>query len=169
MIWMGNFSLNEISLIIFNIISYLLILLLPKRLNNEVTCISLLLGLATGMLFDFTLGGGILDFYRQNDTNHYELFDLFYYSLFAPFGYLFMYFYNLLHINKLTFIFYITFWAFFGIAMQWIFTLLHILTYQHNYKLTYSFPIFLLTQTLTGIFYVFITKKDSKAQPNTNS
>jgi hypothetical protein len=79
----------------------------------------------------------------------------------APFGYFFVYFYYELRINKITFIFYITAWSIIGITFQWIATLLHILTYQNNYQLSYSFPIFLLTQTLTGIFYVFITSNDS--------
>lgn len=162
MIWIDNFSLNEISLIIMNVIGYSFMMFLPKKLNREVACISVLAGLSTGMLFDFTLGGGLLDFYKQNDSNHYELFDVFYYSLFAPVGYYFMYFYHVLRINKLTFIFYITAWSFIGITVQWIFTLLNILTYQNNYQLSYSFPIFLLIQTLTGIFYVFITRNNSK-------
>ena len=162
MIWIGNFSLNEISLIVMNVIGYLFMLFLPKKLSREVTCISVLAGLTTGLLFDFTIGGGILDFYKQNDTNHYELFDVFYYSLFAPSGYFFMYFYKVLRINKVTFIFYITVWSIIGIAVQWIFTLLHILTYQNNFQLSYSFPIFLLTQTLTGLYYVFITSNSDR-------
>ncbi|ULT58179.1 hypothetical protein L1999_06515 [Neobacillus drentensis] len=164
MIWIGHFDLNEISLIIFNVIAYSLMFFLPKRLSREVTCISVLSGLTTGMLFDFTIGGGILDFYRQNDTNHYELFDLFYYSLFAPFGYFFMYYYNVLRINKITFIVYITAWSIIGITFQWIATLLNILTYQNHYRLPYSFPIFLIIQTLTGIYYVFITSNSSRKQ-----
>ena len=164
MIWIGHFDLNEIALIIFNVIAYSLMFFLPKRLSKEVTCISVLSGLTTGMLFDFTIGGGILDFYRQNDTNHYELFDLFYYSLFAPFGYFFMYYYNVLRINKITFIVYITAWSIIGITFQWIATLLNILTYQNNYRLSYSFPIFLFIQTLTGIYYVFISSNSSRKQ-----
>jgi hypothetical protein len=162
MIWIDKFSLNEISLIIMNVIGYSLMMFLQKKLSREVAFISVLAGLSTGMLFDFTIGGGLVDFYRQNDSNHYELFDLFYYSLFAPFGYFFMYFYHVLRINKITFIFYITAWSLIGITVQWVSTLLHILTYQNNYQLAYSFPIFLLTQTLTGIFYVFITTNNSK-------
>ena len=73
-----------------------------------------------------------------------------------------MYFYHVLRINKITLIFYITAWSVMGITVQWIFTILHILTYQKNYQLWYSFPIFLLTQTLTGIFYVFITSNNSR-------
>ncbi|MCM3444623.1 hypothetical protein ACUIJN_19790 [Metabacillus halosaccharovorans] len=160
MVWIENFSLNEISLLIFNIIGYSLLFFLPKRLSREVKCLSVLAGLTTGMLFDFTIGGGILDFYRQNDTNHYELFDVFYYTLFGAFGYFFMYFYDKFRVNKVTFIYYITAWSIVGILVQWLFTKLHILTYQNNYELAYSFPIFLLIQTLTGFFYIFITNNN---------
>ncbi|MFS0634927.1 hypothetical protein AB1K84_03405 [Mesobacillus foraminis] len=157
-----NFSTNEISLILLNLGGYLLMFLLPKKLNREVACLSILSGLATGMLFDFTIGGGVLDFYRQNDSNHYEVFDVVYYALFAPAGYFFMYFYSMLHINKRSFIFYITAWALLALALQWVFTLLDILTYQNNYKLIYSFPIFLTTQAIAGIFYEFITDGNQK-------
>lgn len=162
MVWIDKFSLNEMSLIIFVIIGYSIMFFLPKRLNREVTCLSVLAGLTTGMLFDFTIGGGLLDFYRQNDTNHYELFDVIYYLLFGPFGYFFMYFYNVLRVNKVTFIYYITAWSIIGITVQWLFTQLNILTYQNNYQLSYSFPIFLLIQTLTGFYYIFITTNSSK-------
>ena len=162
MIWIGTFNINEISLIILNLIGYFLMLILPKKLTREVACLSVLSGLTTGLLFDFTIGGGLLDFYRQNDSNHYELFDLFYYSLFAPFGYFFMYFYHRLHITKRTFTYYITSWSILAMILQWIFTLLHILTYQHNFKLIYSLPIFLITQSVTGIYYGFITTNSKK-------
>ncbi|WP_026562866.1 hypothetical protein [Bacillus sp. J37] len=162
MVGIENFSLNEISLIIFNIIGYSFLFFLPKRLSREVKCLSVLAGLATGMLFDFTIGGGILDFYKQNDTNRYELFDVFYYALFGVFGYFFMYFYDKFLVNKVTFIYYITAWSIVGILVQWLFTKLHILTYQNNYELAYSFPIFLLIQTLTGFFYMFITNSSSE-------
>lgn len=157
MTWIGNFSMNEIALILFNLGGYILMFLLPKRLSREVAFLGLLSGVATGMLFDFTIGGGILDFYKQNDTNHYELFDFVYFVLYAPAGYFFMYFYNMLHINKQTFIFYITAWSLLAIALQWVFTLLDVITYQHHYQGLYSFPIFLTTQAIAGIFYEFIT------------
>lgn len=162
MVGIENFSLNEISLIIFNIIGYSFLLFLPRRLSREVKCLSVLAGLAIGMLFDFTIGGGILDFYKQNDTNRYELFDVFYFALFGVFGYFFMYFYDKFRVNKVTFIYYITAWSIVAILVQWLFTKLHILTYQNNYELAYSFPIFLLIQTLTGFFYIFITNSSSE-------
>ncbi len=157
MIWVGKFDINEISLLIMTFAAYLFVLVTPKKLSKEITCMSLLWGIGTGLVYDFTIGGGMLDFYRENDTNHYEMFDFFYYALYGPFGYAFMYFYEVLKIRKKTFAYYVGGWAVVGVIAQWLFTILHIITYQNNYSLPFSFPIFLLTQTITGLFYHYVT------------
>ena len=68
-----------------------------------------------------------------------------------------MYFYEVFKIRKETFAYYVGGWAVFGVIAQWLFTILHIITYQNNYSLPFSFPIFLLTQTITGLFYHYVT------------
>lgn len=157
--WIGEFNINEISLIFLTLGAYLFVFLAPKKLKREIKVMSILWGITIGILFDFTIGGGLLDFYRENDTNHYEFFDVFYYLLYGPFGYAFMYFYKQLQINKKTFGIYVVAWVAIGIFSQWIFTLLHIITYQHHYKLAYSVPIFLLIQTVSGLFYEYVSLK----------
>ncbi|WP_426452037.1 hypothetical protein ACP26L_08225 [Paenibacillus sp. S-38] len=147
-----NFNLNEISILFLNAGAYLLIFFLPRKLTPQVRTLTLLWGFAVGVLFDFTIGGGLLDFYMVNDTNHFEVFDFLYYFLFAPFGYYFFYFYEILRINKKTFVPYVLAWSVVGVAAQWGFTLLEIITFQKGYKVPYSFPVFLVTQTLTGIY-----------------
>ncbi|WP_408010000.1 hypothetical protein ACJROX_06825 [Pseudalkalibacillus sp. A8] len=76
------------------IITFIIVWLLPKRLPRKITYLSLLWGLSSGMLLDFTIGGGQMDFYKVNDVQNYELFDFLYYVLFSPFGYFFVYFYE---------------------------------------------------------------------------
>ncbi|AEI39691.1 hypothetical protein [Paenibacillus mucilaginosus] len=147
-----NFSLNEISILVLNTAAYLLILFLPKKLTPQVRTLSLMWGFTIGVIFDFTIGGGLVDFYMVNDTNHFEAFDFLYYFLFAPFGYFFFYGYEMVGINKKTFIPYVLAWSIVGVAAQWGFTLLEIITFQKGYKVPYSFPVFLVTQTLTGIY-----------------
>lgn len=160
---MGSFDLNEISLLVLCFISYGIYFFLPKKFTLQIRILSLMWGFATGVLFDFTIGGGMIDLYMQNDTNAYEIFDFVYYLLYAPFGYFFFYFYDLFHINRRTFILYITGWSIIGLCAQWVFTLLHIISLQKGYKLIYSFPIFLFTQTLTGFFYCYITSKEKSS------
>ncbi|MCZ8519636.1 MULTISPECIES: hypothetical protein [Paenibacillus] len=147
-----SFDKNEISLLIMDAGAYLLFFLLPKKFQAHISALSLVWGYAIGILFDFTIGGGLVDFYMVNDSNHLEGADFLYYLLFAPFGYFFFYFYETFRIHTKTFIPYVLAWAAVGVAVQWLFNLLDIITFQKGYKLIYSFPVFLITQTISGIY-----------------
>ncbi|MFD2749178.1 hypothetical protein ACFSUM_02020 [Virgibacillus siamensis] len=89
------------------VILYVIFFLLPKRFPRDVTILFLIWGFAVSTLFDFTIGGGLIDLYKTNDLNGYELFDLLTYIMFAPISYLFIYIYDVLNINKKAFIWYI--------------------------------------------------------------
>ncbi|UGB28742.1 hypothetical protein [Metabacillus sp. B2-18] len=153
MILWESFGKNEIFLLIFNLLAILVVLLLPKKFTKTATLLSLFWGLTLGMMFDFSIGGGLFDYYRVSDSNRYEVFDVIYYLLYAPFGYLFFYFYEGLKINKRTVIIYILGWAILGIIFQWMFMKTEIITFQKGYQLSYSFPVFLVTQTISAIYY----------------
>jgi len=155
-----SFDKNEISLLIIFAAAYFAYFILNKRVNKQVRILGLLWGITIGILFDFTIGGGLLDFYRINDSNHYELFDILYYLDFGPFGFFFFYFYETLHINKKTFIFYAVAWAIIGVAAQWLFTWCDIIKLQRGYHLSYSFPVFLVVQTATGSFFAQVKKRE---------
>ncbi|CDQ18405.1 hypothetical protein SAMN05192559_101981 [Halobacillus karajensis] len=154
-----SFDKNEISVLILLLISYTLLFLLPSKFNRDVSLLFLLFGFTIGVFFDFTIGGGLVDFFTLNDSNHYELFDLLYYLSFAPFSYFFIYFYESLHINKRTFIFYIIGWAAIGLMMQWVFTKLGIVEFQKGFTVPYSFAVFLITQTITSLYYELIRSR----------
>ncbi|MFB4166074.1 hypothetical protein ACE1TI_20345 [Alteribacillus sp. JSM 102045] len=151
-----SFDTNEISILIMIVVAYTVLFLLPKKFSPEITLLFLLWGFSIGVFFDFTIGGGLIDFYRLNDSQQYELFDFLYYLLFPPFSYLFIYFYESLEINRKTFIGYILAWALLGVGMQWIFINLDIIHFQNDYQLIYSFPVFLISQTVTGLYYEFV-------------
>ncbi|HZH61599.1 MAG TPA: hypothetical protein VEY70_18915 [Metabacillus sp.] len=121
---------------------------------------SLLWGFSLGTLFDFTIGGGLVDYYKVNDLNNYEVTDIFYYLLFAPFGYLFFYFYEVFRITKRTFIVYVLTWSLIGVAALWLLTLMDIITFQKGFKLSYSFPVFLVTQTISGIYFLLVKVRE---------
>jgi len=160
----GTFDMNEIALLIFVGVTYAIMVILPKKLSTELTILSLVWGFTVGVLFDFTIGGGKLDYYKVNDVNHYELFDFVYYMLFVPFGYCFNYFYKVLRIRGAISILYIVVWAGIGIGAQYVFSALHIITLQNGFKLVYSVPIFLIIQTLTALLYGYIKKAEQKSK-----
>ncbi|KAB7671251.1 hypothetical protein [Bacillus sp. B1-b2] len=159
MLW-ENFDLNEVVVFSLSLCSYVLIFLLPKKFSKRVTMLSVFFGLATGMLFDFTIGGGLLNYYVLNDSDVYELTDMIYYSIFGPFSFLFFYFYEVLHINKKSILPYIISWVVIGILFQWIFNKIGVVTIQNGYKLLYSFAIFLVVQSVSAIYYEVLRKKE---------
>lgn len=160
MILWNSFNKNEIFLLIFNLIAYMIVLLLPKKFTLKASLLFIFWGVTIGLLFDFTIGGGLLDFYKTNDSNRYEVFDVIYFFLYGAFGYLFFYFYEKFKINKITFIFYIVGWALTGVIFQFVFMKLDILTLQKGYELPYSLIVFLITQTISGIYYEILRGKE---------
>ncbi|MGD6944399.1 hypothetical protein ACQCT6_20580 [Cytobacillus gottheilii] len=161
MILWDHFDKNEIFLLIFLIAAYIIVFLFPRIFTSAVLLLSFVWGITVGMIFDFTIGGGLFDYYKTNDSNRYELFDLLYFCLYGPFGYLYFYFYERFKINNKSFIFYVVGWSLVGVVFQWLFMKLGILTLQNGYKLSYSFIIFLAIQTVSGIYYENLRKKEA--------
>nr|WP_275984090.1 hypothetical protein [Paenibacillus hamazuiensis] len=137
-------------------VSYAAIWLLPKRLPRSVAIVSLVWGFASSTLFDFTIGGGMMDFYRVNDSNRYELTDLLTYFMFAPFGYFFVYFYEWLHIRKKTFLLYVAGWSAVGMGFEWLAERVHMTQYQLGFRPEYNLAVFLVVQTTTGLVYEYL-------------
>lgn len=162
MILWESFDKNEIYILSLLVVAYTALFLFPKKLPLKLTILFLVWGFATSTLFDFTIGGGLLDFYKVNDSNKYELTDFLSYFLFAPFSYFFIYFYVRFKINKKRFIFYILGWCIVGLAMEKVSSFMGVTHYQHGYKLQYSFVVFLVTQTTTALYYELIKKQLKK-------
>ncbi len=158
-----QFDTNEVYLLILLTLVYIvLFLVLRKKIfKPHITLLSLVWGFSVGIAIEFTIGGGLLDFYMLNDSNSYEVMDVLYFLLFSPFGYFFFYFYHRLKINKEKVIFYVLAWATVGVSAHWLFTQLGIITLQKGYHIALSFPIFLVIQTLSVIFYEQIKYREN--------
>ncbi|MFD1739589.1 hypothetical protein ACFSCX_24200 [Bacillus salitolerans] len=158
MLW-ESFNKNEIYILVMFLLAYTAFFILPKKLPLHLTMMLLAWGFASSTLFDFTIGGGLLDFYKVNDSNKYELTDLLTYFLFATFSYFFIYFYKVLNINKKRFIFYILGWAIVGLLMEKISSLMGVTHYQNGYKIHFSLTVFLVVQTTTALYFELVKKK----------
>jgi hypothetical protein len=166
MILWEHYDKNEIYIILMLIISYSALISLPKKLPLNITLLFLVWGFASSTLFDFTIGGGLLDFYKVNDSNRYELTDVLTYFLFATFGYYFVYFYERFNINKKSFVFYVFGWMIVGLFMEKVSTWMGVTQYQNGYKFPYSVAVFLVVQTTTGLYYEWIKKRErTRIQP----
>ncbi|WP_106496303.1 hypothetical protein [Lentibacillus sp. Marseille-P4043] len=154
----GHFDKNEIYILIALVVLYAIFFLLPKRFSRDVTLLFLIWGFACATLFDFTIGGGLIDLYKTNDLSSYELFDLLLYFMVAPVSYLFVYLYDGLSINKKTFIWYIMVWMIAGLGAEWISTKMGVTTHQHGYQISYSVAVFLVVLTTTALYYELVKR-----------
>jgi hypothetical protein len=160
-----RFDANEWSVLALIALSYTAIWLLPKRVPDSWMILALVWGFASATIFDFTIGGGLMDFYKVNDSNRYELTDLFSYIMFAPFGYFFIYFYEYLRISRKTLILYIAGWSVVGFGFQWVAELLGMTHYQKGYLMIYNLVVFLTMQSITGMFYAYLRARVPNRRP----
>jgi hypothetical protein len=161
MLW-EHFDKNEWFVLTMLVISYGAVILLPKRLPRSVMIVGLVWGFASSTLLDFTIGGGLMDFYKVNDSNRYELTDLLTYFMFAPFGYFFAYFYDLFKIGRRRLVWYVLGWAFVGLGVEWLAAWMNMTHYQHGYRVEYNFVVFLFIQSVTGLFYEYVRRNNRK-------
>ncbi|WEG14707.1 hypothetical protein PU629_10310 [Pullulanibacillus sp. KACC 23026] len=159
MILYEQFDKNEIYILVLLIVAYGAFFLFPKKLPRDVTLLFLLWGFASSTFYDFTIGGGLLDFYKVNDSNRYELFDLLTYFSFSTFSYFYVYFYELFKIKKFKFIAYVIGWAIVGLLMERLSIWMGVIHLQHGYNQYDSSMVFLITLTTTGLFYRYIKNK----------
>ncbi|MGY0693952.1 hypothetical protein ACW2QC_14375 [Virgibacillus sp. FSP13] len=152
----GHFDKNEIYILSVLVVLCIILFLLPKRFPRDVTMLFFIWGFACSTLFDFTIGGGLIDFYKTNDLNGYELFDLLTYVMFAPISYLFIYLYDVLGINKKTFIWYILVWTISGLGAEWMSTMMGVTEHQNGYQTPYSVAVFLVVLTVTALYYELV-------------
>lgn len=163
MILWEQFDRNEWFVLTMTLAAYAAVIFLPRSVPIRYLVLGLIWGFASATLFDFTIGGGLMDFYRVNDSDRYELTDLLVYLMFAPFGYLIVNFYEMLRIQKKTLLLYIAGWTALGVGVQWVAEWMHMTTYQNGYRLEYNIPVFLTIQTLTVCFYRYLKKQEGSA------
>ncbi|SFD43818.1 hypothetical protein SAMN05216238_101338 [Lentibacillus persicus] len=160
MILWETFDRNELYILTLLVLVFIAFFAFPKKLPRHITWLFLIWGFAISTLFDFTIGGGLLDYYKVNDSNKYELTDLITYFSFAPISYFFVYFYHRFQIKRKTFITYILGWTVAGLLMEQLSRVMNVIHYQNGYNWTYSIAVFLVTLTITALYYTWVSKKE---------
>lgn len=149
-----EFDQNEWYIIISAIILVLLLYKLPKRFPVSVTVLLLLFTMSTARVTDHLLAGPHKDFYDIMDTGKYELFDLFSYIPYAPFGYLFIYLYDRFQLKGLLLVLYIIFCSIGGVLFERMVSTSFIEFLQYkNWSPYYSLPVYLTVQPMTILFF----------------
>ncbi|MDZ5471449.1 hypothetical protein SM124_06780 [Bacillus sp. 31A1R] len=132
--------------------------LLPKRFPISLSILIMIFSATYARAFDHILASPLLDFYDVMDSPKFELFGVFTYIMYAPFGYLFVYIYDKFKIEDKYIVLYIFIWSFFGIGFEWLSSKCNIFTYKH-WNLAYSFTIYLFVQYHTIVFFRYLKKK----------
>jgi hypothetical protein len=152
-----KFDANEWYLVIGTVIVYTVMYLLPKRLPASSTLLLCIWSFTVSMFYDFTIGGGLIDYYDVNDSPDYCLMDLVSYFFYAPFGYFVVYFYERLGITRRSCIWYLLAWALIAIANEWVMDTFRVIIYKNGYTIYASFIIYLFTLSATMMFYRWLT------------
>lgn len=156
------FDLNDYFLLALILIGVGLIYKMPKRFPRSVTCLILLFCSTVASMLDNSLGGNIFDLYDIMDGPQYTIMDFFLYFMYPPSGYFFLYYYDRLRVKGIRTVLYITGCSLLAVLLEWACVKAGIFHYKKGYLISYSFCIYIASQTATIFFYRFITNKQGK-------
>lgn len=147
------FNVNEWFVIISIIILNLAIWVVPKIFTKLEAISYYIFGIYIGLFYDHTISIKPWDFYDVNDTSAYQFIDFLSYIMYGPYGYFFLYLYKKWNIKGFKVIFYILVWSSFSMLMEWISLKAGLFHYDKGFEMYWSFPIYLLSQSMMIIFY----------------
>lgn len=152
-----RFDQNEWFLLICNLLAYFIILLLPRRFPFSITILLLLFGTVAARLSDVLIASPGFDLYNVMDTPKYDFFDLVTYISYAPFAYLFVYYYDKWKVKGYWVIPFLLLCTTGGTLYEWVNKVFHVFTYK-GWQLSYSFNYYFATQCVTLLFYHWIKR-----------
>ncbi|MCA1032030.1 hypothetical protein LCL95_13425 [Bacillus timonensis] len=149
-----KFDANE-WMVISILVGSLLLFRLPKRFPTSMVLVIIFFTSFTSRAVDHILASPSLDFYDIMDSGKFELFGIFTYFLYAPFGYLFIYFYDKYQLYGLKTVGYILGGSLFALGFEWVASKAHIFTY-HDWEIAYSLTVYLVIQSVTLLFFNYL-------------
>jgi hypothetical protein len=152
------FDWNEWFILITLLALNILIFILPKIFSLIEGLAYYLFGITIVLFFDHTTSVRPWDLYDVNDSSKYQLMDFAYYVMNGPFSYLFIYLYAKLKVKGHQNLLYILIWSCVSILVEWVGVKIGLFHYDKGYKMYWSFPIYMLIQTLQIIYYHVIQK-----------
>ncbi|WP_083584370.1 hypothetical protein [Bacillus weihaiensis] len=150
---------NEVYILITVAISMYLYKVLPRKFPFPIFVLNFVFSISIGLSADHLIATKPFELYDVNDTSNVELVDIAYYSMYGFSGYFFLYAYEHFRIRGLFIILYILLWSVFSVFYEWIAMLVGIFDYSKGYEIKYSFPVYLYSQSLYILFYLFIKKE----------
>jgi hypothetical protein len=154
-----QFDANEIFIIISTVLSWALMLKLPRHISAVTITIIWTFNVFLALLADITISVKPNDFYFTIDHHTHELFDMILHFVTYPtLSYFVVNFYQRNKRKGLMLLFYIIFWAGIAIALEWVSVKFHVFTYT-GWKLYLSFLVYLVVFVANIGLSNFIAKK----------
>lgn len=147
-----RWSANEWLIIGLILAGWLYVYIQRRTFPRPVLILLLTAGGMTAMTLDLLLGAPPLDKYDINDNGFVEWFDMLLYLAYPPFGFLFLHGYMRLRTPAVAVLFYIVLFSFFSLGVEWVADSAGIFR-NKSWKLSYSFPVYLLAQGAFLLFY----------------
>ncbi|WP_409305091.1 hypothetical protein [Peribacillus sp. SCS-155] len=158
-----SFDINESVIILLLTMNVLIFMLVPKRLPKAVTSLIVLLSMSFPKVMDHTIAVKPFNYYDLGDSARYEIFDLLSYGVFPAFGYMFIYFIDLLDLKHFKLTLYFIAWSLFAVAVEYIAVKAKIFEYN-RWKLIYSLPVYIVVLFITYLFYEFLMQYSKKSK-----
>ncbi|MCT8139241.1 hypothetical protein H1D32_16945 [Anaerobacillus sp. CMMVII] len=167
-IYENSFNWNEWFVIISLVGSSILIWSTPKIFPLLEGIAYYIFGIAYGMFYDHTISTKPWDFYDVNDNSSYQIIDFFSYVMYGAYSYFFLYLYEKLKIKGIWHLYYVLIWSCFSLLMEWIGLKIGLFHFDKGYKMYWSFPIYIIAQSMLIIFYQIVKSKslNSKIKEN---
>lgn len=150
------FDLNDYFVLSCIVVAYGFMYILPKRFPSSITYLLLLFSSTCACMLDNSIGGNIFDLYDIMDGPAFTIMDFVVYLLYAPFGYFFIYFYDLFRLKGILTVGYIALISLLSTGFEWVCLKVGVFHYKDSYEIYYSFCIYIFSQTGTVLFYKFI-------------
>jgi hypothetical protein len=160
------FDFNDWFLLSCIVFAYGLIYFMPKRWPPSVTALLFMFSSTVACIMDNSIGGHIFDLYDIMDGPAITVMDFVVYFLYAPFGYFFIYFYDWFGVKHMKTVGYITVFSILSVLFEWVCYRAGVFHYKDSYEISYSFCIYLFTQTCTLLFYHFIADRPAASSAN---
>jgi hypothetical protein len=149
-----EFDQNEWFIIICILALAFILYKLPKRFPTSITILLLLFTISISRVVDHLIAGPNINFYDIMDTGKFEFFDLFCYISYAPWGYVFVYYYDKFQLKGVRLLVYLICVALVSIGFEWLTTTEYISFFKYSkWKVIYSLPVYLIIQPCTLLFY----------------
>lgn len=155
-IYDSRFNANEWFVVIGLVVGYTAIFLLPRQFPPKHAILYALYGVFGGFFCDHTLSVSPFNIYDVNDTSNFQIMDFLSYLMYAPFGYVFMYVYERLRIKPKWIPVYILAWSLVSVCIESLTVQLGVFHYKKQYRLGYSFPIYVFFQSVQMAMYYAI-------------